>query len=182
MKKALRELLTWVKENQAFAGTVFTVLVGPAIVAAGTASKEAWDAWVVADVPWGQSSHAMQQKRLWEVNMPCVQTTEFTTITNKQDVEIGTIICPSGDILISAKSPIDQYPSFKWVSWDSESGSISMEISLDLFSKAYAQQQVASYYEDGYLIQVLRYPDGHCVKFWINPYNGVVIQSMAVRC
>jgi hypothetical protein len=46
------------------------------------------------DVPFGHTFEAEEQNRLWEANFDCTQKASFTTITNKQRVEIGSFaIC-----------------------------------------------------------------------------------------
>ncbi len=57
------------------------------------------------DVPFGRSFDAQEQNRLWEANFDCTQKATFTSMTNKQQVEIGSFVCDSGDVLLRGRRP-----------------------------------------------------------------------------
>lgn len=169
----MKEILKWIKENPAVASALVPFLM-TGVFAAASATFEMYRAYITG-VPWGQSHSAMQQTVIWENNFECMQGSKFHYITNDHNVQIGTLICPTGDVLISAKRPDDQHPSFKWVSWNNVS-EVAMDFSF--LNKAHAYTVIDSYYsKDGYLVQEVLQRDGICIRYYINTYTGEVVRS-----
>jgi len=168
----MKELLELLKENPKLlygVGAVFSTL----LFGSGTSLHEAYMAFSTGSA-WGKSSYALEQKKLFETNIECMQNSKFHYITNTHNVEIGTIVCETGDVLISAQKPNDKHPSFKWVSWNDVS---SENISLNIISEANAATIIDSYYEDGYLVKEMKQLDGSCIKLFLDPHNGQVVYS-----
>lgn len=169
----MKEILNYFKNNPAVASAVIPVLL-TGVFAAASATFEMYRAYMT-DSKWGQSHVALEQKALWEHNVNCMQGNKFSYITNDHNVQIGTIICPTGDVLISAQRPDDKHPSFKWVSWDNIS---TIALDFSLFSKAHANTVINTYYsKEGQLVKEVVDNFGYCTRYYINPFNGQVTYS-----
>lgn len=168
-----KKIIEFVTKNPWLA-TVITGTIIPGIFAAATATFEMYRAYTTGS-EWGKSSYALEQKKLWEINFSCMQDKKFNYIKNNYNVKIGTLICESGDVLISAQKPDAKFPSYKWVSWNK----ITTDIALNVFvSSAHAAHIINSYYtNEGYLVQEIVDENGTCIRYFINPYNGFVIHS-----
>jgi hypothetical protein len=69
------------------------------------------------DVPFGQGSEAEKQLKLWQINFECLnRSPSFKPIINDKDIEISSIVCATGDVLIVGKPP-DKPRQMKWVAW-----------------------------------------------------------------
>jgi len=170
----MKELLKFIKDNPKVSATIITTIT-PGIFAAAAATFEMYRAYATG-AEWGKSYYAIEQKALWENNLPCMQNSKFSYITNNHKVEIGTVVCETGDVLISAKKPGQDHPAFKWVSW----GKISTDsaLNIDLISTAEAGTILSQHYnEKGELVQEVQEDDGSCIRYYINPYNGQVTYS-----
>ncbi len=70
-------------------------------------------------VSYGDSNKAFAQHRMWQKNFECTSKNKFKYIENPHGIQIGSIICMSGDILISGKKPGRKLPVLKWVGLNS---------------------------------------------------------------
>ena len=171
------KLLAWVKDNPQVSAAIFTCLISPGLLAAGSATKEAWDAWVVAGVPWGRSTDAIEQAALWEVNAGCFRNKEFTSITNESNVEVGTLVCPTGDILVSVQKQSDEHPTFKWIKVSDIEPGTNVGVHFGLFSRAYA----TGHSHGDYITKIIYIGNAKCKKLTINKYTGTVVHVEIVN-
>jgi hypothetical protein len=162
MKELKEILLAWAKTNPKEAIGTFLMILAPGIGFAGAGTTEFIDS-LRAGVSWGSSNAAFEQKKLWEKNAGCFSPERIHKLKNQHNVEVGTLICDNGDVLISTQSPDDKYPNFTWIDLAKFSDPVSMNFDVSLFSKAYAQTQ---------MLGVRRNPDGTCTYVYINPYTG----------
>ena len=65
---------------------------------------------------YGRTLEAGDQHEMWQRNYQCLKDTPPTTVKNSFNVEISSLVCPSGDILLSGLRPDEAIPHFKWVS------------------------------------------------------------------
>jgi len=176
------EIKKWISENPGkFLGFVF-----PLIAACGSSvsmvGKELFDSYVTG-TKFGQSSLAVEQQSLWKKNFTCLQDVEKTKIKNNYNVEISTLVCPSGDVLVTAQRPDDDVPSSRWIGLDGLIDDTGV-IGFSFVSEAIAQQRkggsylLCSYWHNDYLVKVMT--DGqYCVSYMINPYNGQTVNTFA---
>lgn len=150
-------------------------------------------------VAFGGSYNANEQNRLWQENFACAQKANFSATTNKKKVEIGSVVCDSGDVLLRAKRPEWDQPQLRWVSWtevaSGQSGSKSTQALLDVFKSANASETpplilaqapaptvlCQRWVGPGQLLQRIGTATG-CVDQVINTYNGLVISSRPAPC
>jgi hypothetical protein len=152
----------------------------------------------IVGVPFGRSVDAKEQNRLWEENIDCTRNAEFTMITNKKKVEIGSVVCESGDVLLRGKRPEWNQPHHRWVSWDevapSQGADSKGSALLEIFRSAHAKEpnqimlaQVSSvvcqrWVSQGQLLQRIRTREGACFDEVINTFNGQTLSSRQVPC
>jgi hypothetical protein len=145
------------------------------------------------DVPFGSSFNSEEQNRLWEKNFECAQKAHFVPITNKQNVEIASVVCESGDILLKGRLPDSELPQIRWVSWDDVASKKSHAL-LDIIKSANASEPARLVFAQaptsvlcqhwvspGRLLQRLATPEG-CFDEIINTYNGLVISRRPAPC
>ncbi len=77
---------------------------------------ELYQAWN-RDIPFGMSRIASEENKLWKKNFECSKG-EFISVKNSFNIEVGTIICRSGDVLLRIQAP-GQESIFRWVGLDS---------------------------------------------------------------
>jgi hypothetical protein len=148
-------------------------------------------------VPFGESRDAEKQTTLWQHNYECSRSAEFRTIVTPENVEIGSTVCASGDVLLRGKRPGSQYPQFRWVSWDqvaaAEASGGSLFALLDPFPVASAAENVGEivlaqggilcqrWVGNGLLLQRITTPQG-CFDQVINTYSGWVVNRTRAPC
>ena len=150
-------------------------------------------------VPFGRSVDAREQNQLWENNFACVQSAMFTTITNEYNVQMGSVVCPSGDVLLRCKRPEWRAPHLRWVAWGDVANAIGSDKGESKFSwvnglvpPAEAEDspsliptQVSvlcqRWVGNGLLLQRIGSPYG-CYDQIINTYAGVVVSSRPAPC
>jgi hypothetical protein len=142
-------------------------------------------------VAFGQVGAASEQKKLWEANHSCLQSNKIKTVINQHNVEVGVLVCPTGDVLITGKAATAIAPTFKWVAWgESISTEISMSLSpipVALADEVFADVNYQEYYimcsgyYNGYIRQAVSTENG-CFDLLIDPYSGRVISSYRVNC
>lgn len=145
------------------------------------------------DVPFGFTRPAEQQHKIWEKNFNCIQQQEFKCIKTNYNVEVGTIVCPSGDVLLKVTPP-DSTGIMRWVSLDTFK--LNKLSALDFsFDEAFAsdlhkKEILAQSYtvlcqrwlNRGLLLRRLRYADGRCFDEQINTFTGAVISRVPAPC
>jgi hypothetical protein len=141
------------------------------------------------DVPFGQSFDAEEQNRLWQKNFECAKKANFSPITNKQKVEIASVVCESGDVLLRGRRPDWEQPQVRWVSWN------YVAPSLDIIKSANASESTPlilaqapttsvlcqRWVSPGRLLQRVATREG-CFDEVINTYNGSVIGRRPAPC
>jgi|WetSurMetagenome_2_1015567.scaffolds.fasta_scaffold329409_1 hypothetical protein len=141
---------------------------------------------------------AEEQHRLFCENYDCIQKEPFTIIKNKFNVEIGSLVCESGDVLITGKRPEWDKPQYRWVSLESIAPSNRLNKAnnlLEVFTVAYAiavdslflvQAPPISvicqrWVGNGLLFQRISTSAG-CFDQVINTYTGLVVSSNPAQC
>lgn len=148
-------------------------------------------------VSFGRSFDAQEQNRLWQENFECAQKATFSTTINKKKVEIGSMVCESGDVLLRGKRPEWDRHQLRWVSWNEvvPNETNKEHALLDFFGSAYASgdydpivlaQAPTSvlcqrWVGPGQLMQRIGTPMG-CFDQVINTYNGWVLFSRPAPC
>ena len=150
-------------------------------------------------VPFGQSFDAQEQNRLWQENFQCIQNATFSIITNKHNVEIGSAVCASGDVLLQGKRPESNQQQFRWVSWRKVAPSEALGKGSNAFLRFFSTAQATEterlilaqarptsvlcqrWIGYGQLLQRIATPMG-CFDQVINTFNGWVIRSSPAPC
>jgi len=89
-------------------------------------------------VPFGQSSQAVRENRLWQENADCAAA-PFDGQSNQHNVRVDAVVCPSGHVLVRVKPP-GASTAYKWVPLDSVVSRTSPAALFDvLISRAHAQ-------------------------------------------
>jgi hypothetical protein len=177
----------WCKENPKTALSLIPAIPAVLTTIAGAlaSANELYDS-VVTGSEFGKSSYAIEQKTLWEANISCLAESKFNKIKNQHNVEIGTLICKSGDVLISNKKPDDDTESYRWVSWNNvDSGDSAMLFNISLMPEAYAGEKTnvcSVELPNGNIKQRIKDDWGYCWDITVNPYNGKVIEKVPVDC
>ena len=153
------------------------------------------------EIPMFSSYTAEKQTELFKRNITCLTGATFNPITTKDNVEISTHVCPSGDVYLQGKRPGWRHSQQIWVAWNDIARDISQEktsmLTLpDFFSQAIAAEsgeiqlaQVAMamtiicqrWVGDGLLLQRISTPQG-CFDQVVNTYNGLIVSSSPVSC
>ncbi|MGZ5649676.1 MAG: hypothetical protein ACXWG8_05030 [Usitatibacter sp.] len=151
-----------------------------------------------ANVPFQMAFDAEEQARLWMVNEECTRNAQYTTILTPHQVEVGSLICKSGDVLLRAKRPEWDNPQLRWVAWSSIAASKDPARTntglLGLISSAQAQEfsivhpsQNAPrvicqrWVGNGLLLQRVSMQNG-CFDQVVNTFNGWVVSSHPAPC
>jgi hypothetical protein len=148
-------------------------------------------------VPFGGSKDALEQNQLWEENFDCANHAVFTQITTKKAVEIGSVVCDSGDVLLRGKRPEWDRPKYRWVAGSDVAPSQATGLKVGLldllFPPAYASAPAAPvaggpvqvlcqrWVAQGRLLQRVA-SGGACFDLIIDTRTGQVLSSAAVAC
>ena len=145
-------------------------------------------------VPFGMSGDADEQNRLWRANFECAQKVQFQTIRTKRNVEIGSVVCESGDVLLKGKLPETDDYKYRWVSWNAITH--DKHAGFSLFGSAYAAEEPGAAFArvqhapnvicqrwagKGQLLRRVA-TNKICVEELINTYNGRVMRTSPVPC
>lgn len=142
-------------------------------------------------VPAGTSREAEQQTALWQRNFECSKNTQFQTIKTPLNVEVGSIVCDTGDVLLTSRPPAEQ-ARYRWVSWRDIGPMTPSPMALFSVAQANAEtnphtvpvQSVAMcqrWLGNGLLLRRVRMSNG-CMEEIINTYNGSVVKRYSVPC
>lgn len=149
-------------------------------------------------VPFGRSSDAISQNRLWQENFECSQKASFADIKTKHAVEIGSVVCESGDVLLRGRRPEWDTPQYRWVSWDEV---VPMSRATEhawtelLLPSAHASETTDLQFVQGFpsnvlcqrwvgpglLLQRIGTPQG-CFDQVVNTFNGFVVDRRPAPC
>lgn len=145
-------------------------------------------------VPFGMSADAGEQNRLWKANFECAQKMQFQTIRTKRNVEIGSVICESGDVLLKGKLPDTDDYQYRWVSWNAIAH--DKQAGLSLFGSAHAATESGAgfmrvqnspnvicqrWVGKGTLLRRVA-TNRICVDELVNTYNGRVMKRNPAPC
>lgn len=111
-----------------------------AIIALAGTIPPAWEFYKSWDkgVPFGASQIASEENKLWKKNFECSKG-EFISAKNDFNIEVGTIICRSGDVLLRIQPPGKGY-IYRWVGLDSLT-SEKLALSDLLINQAHANSE-----------------------------------------
>ncbi|MFO1371494.1 MAG: hypothetical protein U1F42_03555 [Candidatus Competibacteraceae bacterium] len=131
-----------------------------ALIGAIPPSWEFYKSWDKG-IPFGTSQIASEENKLWKKNFECSKG-EFFSIKNAFNIEVGTIICRSGDILLKIQAP-GKGPIYRWVGLDSLT---SEKLTLDylFINQAYANSELAP-------IILAQYNSVVICQRWINAWR-----------
>lgn len=151
-------------------------------------------------VPIFSSYEAEKQNELWVRNSDCLKDVELSPVKTKSNVEISTVVCASGDVLLVGKRPEWALPQKRWIAWsdiapDSSQVRTTGNTFIRLFPQANAAEpieiQIAQlgpmtvicqrWVANGLLLQRIGTPQG-CVDQVVNTYNGWVVSSNPAPC
>ena len=82
-----------------------TVII--AVIGAIPTFVELYKSWD-RNIPFGMSRMASEENKLWKKNFECSKG-EFLSVKNELNIEVGTIICRSGDVLSVSYTHLDVY-------------------------------------------------------------------------
>ncbi len=151
------------------------------------------------DIPMFSSYTAEKQTELYHRNLACLTGAKFNPIKTKDNVEISTLVCDSGDVLLVGKRPDWKFPQQIWVAWNDIASDISQEKTgmttlPNFFSQAIAAElgeiQLAQmdmimicqrWVGDGLLLQRISTPQG-CFDQVVNTYNGLIVNRSPTWC
>jgi hypothetical protein len=154
------------------------------------------------DVPFGSWAEAQKQNELWQKNSECLKSSTFTPIRNRDNVEIWSVVCESGDVLLEGRRPSWELPQKRWVAWneiapDRSPGKVFANALSVVVSQAHADEsdiKVQSgrirlaqslmcqrWVGNGLLLQRIATPRG-CYDQIVNTYNGWVVSNHPAPC
>jgi hypothetical protein len=146
------------------------------------------------DVTFGSSFDAQEQNRLWRENFECVKNVTFSPIINKKNVEIASVVCESGDVLLRGRRPEWEQPQLRWVSWN-EVAPRETSALFDFVKSANASEMpylvlaqgsstsvlCQRWVGAGRILQRVKTRNG-CFDEVINTYNGSVVSRRSAPC
>lgn len=146
------------------------------------------------DVTFGSSFDAQEQNRLWRENFECVKNVTFSPIINKKNVEIASVVCESGDVLLRGRRPEWEQPQLRWVSWN-EVAPRETSALFDFVNSANASEMpylvlaqgsstsvlCQRWVGAGRILQRVKTRNG-CFDEVINTYNGSVVSRRSAPC
>lgn len=167
--------------------TIFIALIGAIPTVMGY-----YKSWQIG-VPFDKTQIASEQNRLWQQNYECSKS-EFINVKNKNNIEIGTIICLSGDILIKIQPP-DARPTFWWVGLKTFESN-SQIVGLSLINQAKAEERphrmvlaqnnsaviCQKWLDNGRLLRRVEIQGQGCFDEVVNTYTGQIEKRDSVSC
>lgn len=144
-------------------------------------------------VSFGFGKVAKQQNEMWERNFECMRIQAFHDVVTRHNVKVGTIVCPSGDVLLRAEAPESRI-LLKWV--DVSTFRLDKRSSINLlFREAVAadlsdNERLAQasdvlcqrWVKRGILLRRVKDPNGQCFDETIDTYKGIVISREPAPC
>lgn len=168
--------------------TIFIAIIGAIPTALGY-----YKSWRIG-VPFDKTQIALEQNRLWQKNYECSKS-EFMSIKSNHNIEVGTIICLSGDILIKVQSP-DAKPVFWWVGLKTFESNDQAAIGLWFINRAQAEERLAPivvaqnnsvvlcqrWLDNGRLLRRIEIQGKGCFDEVVNTYTGQIEKRDSVPC
>lgn len=144
-------------------------------------------------VPFGFGKAAKQQNEVWERNFECVRKEDFHDVVTRHNVKVGTIVCPSGDVLLRAEAPKSPI-RLKWLDLSTfrldKRSSINRLIGEAVAAELSENERLAHapdvlcqrWVKKGILLRRVRDPNGQCFDETIDTYKGIVISRLPAPC
>ena len=177
----MKELWSWLKRNPKVALTVVLPTILSAIIGVLNVTSEIYTSYT-HKVGIGRGSYAAEQVALWQKNATCMQQAQFSTVKNTSNIEVSSLVCQTGDVLISVKRPEELSPSFRWIGWDNVTPEKSSSVRVTLFPEANANDtlcyvQLSPYYVKRRILTI-----NGCFDMIIFTPTGVVERYYQVDC
>ncbi len=151
------------------------------------------------NVPYEAANDAEQQNNLWHKNKECLTDGTFRSITTENDIEISSLVCNSGDMLVVEKRSGWQSPRQRWISWsdvlaEKENEMAHTLINLSPAALAAWRKKIQLVQTDaatltceqwvgkGLLLEHIRTAKNVCFDQVVNTFTGVVVSSTPVPC
>ena len=167
--------------------------VGVALLGSLPTIYELYNSWKI-DVPYGESQLAAEQNVLWQTNFDCSKE-KFKSVKNVNNIEVGAIVCATGDVLLKVASP-NASPMFRWVGLKSLSNISLLEM---MVSSAHAENfvvgeniQLASnhvpvlicqrWLKPGTLLRRVSVSNEGCFDEVLNTFTGAILSRVKVPC
>lgn len=178
----------WISENPGkFLGLILPLFAGMG-TSVGLTVEEAVSAYLTGS-EYGESVVAEEQKTLWKKNLTCLQNVKPVSIKNDHNIEVSTIVCPSGDVLVTAQKPGEADHASKWIGVDNLFQEETGVINFSFAPTAYADDQITTwdptdvqqvwlkctYWSGDYLVKVMTDGIG-CMSYVVNPYTGQTVK------
>lgn len=152
-----------------------------------------YKSWKIG-VPFDKTQIALEQNRLWQKNYEC-SNNEFQSVKNNHNIEVGTIICLSGDVLIKVQIP-DAKPMFWWVGLKTFESNDQAGIDLWFIDRAQAEERLApivvaqsnlvvlcqKWLDNGRLLRRVEIQGKGCFDEVINTYTGQIEKRDSAPC
>lgn len=164
---------------------------------------EAYSSFEIS-VPFGTSKESREQNSLYDRNSECLISAQFKSIVTPSNVEVGSIVCSSGDVLLRAKKPDWNTHRMRWVSFErllqDKNGGKEKTSFLSLIGTSYAaslgvdlKENRADFRQVQYRIICQRWigngilaqrlmSNGACYDQVVNTYTGVVLSFNPAPC
>jgi hypothetical protein len=168
------------------------VLVYPTLAISLAGSMPELIGSLTKEVPFGKSADADEQNRLWRANIECAKNSG-QIIRNRHNVEIGSVVCDSGDVLLKGKLPDADDYAYRWVSWNTIAPPAKTALSLVGTAHAAERPGPAMVRDQGPSVVCQRWVGNGqllrrlsinkaCVDEVVNTYNGRVIRRNPAPC
>jgi len=152
-----------------------------------------YKSWKIG-VPFDKTQIALEQNRLWQKNYEC-SNNEFRSVKNNLNIEVGTIICLSGDVLIKVQIP-DAKPMFWWVGLKTFESNDQAGIDLWFIDRAQAEEKFTpivvaqnnsvvlcqKWLDNGRLLRRVDTQGKGCFDEVINTYTGQIEKRDSAPC
>lgn len=148
------------------------------------------------DTPFGMSRIASEENRLWKKNFECSKG-EFLSVKNDFNIEVGSIICRSGDVLLRIQAP-GQQSIYRWVGLDSltsekmalgnlfissaHAGGAGGDLSPILLAQTNSTVLCQRWINSWKLLRRITVQGQGCFDEIVNTYNGRIEQRNSVPC
>jgi hypothetical protein len=177
----MKEWWNWLKCNPKVALTVVLPTVLSAFVGILGVTSEIYTAYT-HKVGIGRGSYAAEQVALWQKNASCMQNAQFSTVKNPSNIEVSSLVCQTGDVLISVKRPDALSPSFRWIGWDNVTPEKNSSVRVTLFPEANADITLCFVQLSPYHVKYRMQNQYGCYDMVIFTPTGVVTEYYQVDC
>lgn len=148
------------------------------------------------EIPFGMSRAASEENQLWKKNFECSKG-EFLSVKNDLNIEVGTIICRSGDVLLKIQVP-SQTAIYRWVGLDSltsermavanwfirsaHAASVDGNSNPILLAQANSTVLCQRWINSWKLLRRITLQGQGCFDEIVNTYNGRIEQRNSAAC